>query len=176
MAKHGDKQVKIPDFMYAAAGAAFVIMSVGLIGLLIGRPWLFSSLGPTAFQLAEYPEQKSSRLYNVVAGHLSALAMGFAAVAIMHSWNAPKVMSTHDLTAARVWTAVIAIALTYGLIVALHASHPPAGSTALLVALGAFSTWSDAKVIIEAVLIVAVLGEVVRYVRLRQVETVRLIA
>lgn len=75
-------------------------------------------------------------------------------------WGAPKVLATRDLTVIRVWTSVIAMVLTAAVIVLLRASHPPAGSTALLVALGSFSTWRDVITVIAGVAIVGILGEV----------------
>lgn len=167
MPKHADYNVIVPDSVFAPAASGGLILIAGLLGLAFHRPWLFASLGPTAFQLAEYPEQKSSRVYNVLVGHYIGLAMGFAAVALMNSWGAPNVLATHDLTAIRIWAAVIAMVLTSGVIVALRASHPPAGATALLVALGSFNTWHDAITVVAGVAIVGVLGEILRFVRLR---------
>jgi HPP family len=120
--------------------------------------------------MAEYPEQKSARAYNTVVGHLSGLAMGFAAVAILQAWDAPTVLSTHDLSAIRIWVSVVAMALTSGMIVILRASHPPAGSTALLVSLGSFSTWADVQVVVIGVVIIAAIGEMFRYIRLSNLE------
>ncbi len=166
MPRHGKYLVLIPDAIYAPVTTGLLICAVGLLGLWFDRPWLFASLGPTAFQLAEYPEQKSSRIYNVIIGHLAGLSMGFAAVAIMNTWGAPSVLATHHLTRSRVFTSGIAIVMTSIVIIILRASHPPAGATALLVALGSFSTLSDAATVIEAVIVIAVLGEGVRYLRL----------
>jgi CBS-domain-containing membrane protein len=166
MPQHAHQSVLISDSIYAPLASGFLILVVGLLGLVFNRPWLFASLGPTAFQLTEYPELKSSRLYNVMAGHYVGLALGFAAVALMHSWGAPKVLATHDLTAVRVWTAVIAMVLTSGIIVLLRASHPPAGATALLVALGTFSTWSDVISVLIGVAVVAIFGEALRFLRI----------
>jgi hypothetical protein len=166
MFRHADYDVLIPDVVFAPLASAFSIVIAGLLGLAFHRPWLFASLGPTAFQLAEYPEQKSARAYNTIVGHFSGLAMGFAAVAMLNAWDAPKVLSTHDLTAVRVWASVVAMALTSGLIVLLRASHPPAGSTTLLVSLGSFSTWADVRVVVIGVVIVAAVGEMLRYIRL----------
>ena len=48
----------------------------------------------------------------------------------------------------------------------LKASHPPAAATMLLVALGGFKpTWHTAATIVVGVLILATLGEGVRYLR-----------
>jgi CBS-domain-containing membrane protein len=67
------------------------------------------------------------------------------------------------------WAAVLAVALNMlgGLL--LRASHPPAAATTLLVALGGFKTTvHDAVTVIVGVLIVAIVGEVLRRIRLGQ--------
>jgi hypothetical protein len=48
----------------------------------------------------------------------------------------------------------------------LKATHPPAAATMLLVALGGFEpTWRSAGIVTAGVLLLAVLGEGVRYLR-----------
>jgi CBS-domain-containing membrane protein len=64
--------------------------------------------------------------------------------------------------------AVIAIVLTIGVAPVLRASHPPAAATTLLVALGSLKTLNDAIMVTIGVLIIAVVGEGLRQVRLGQ--------
>lgn len=155
------------DTLIEPIASAVLILAAGLIGVAFHRPWLFSSLGPTAFQTTEYPEMKSSRIYNVFAGHFIAIGMGFAALAIMGGWAAPAVASSHHLTLMRVWTAVIAIALTLFGTMIVGASHPPAASTTLLVALGSHQTARSALQLVIGIVIVGGLGECMRLLRLR---------
>jgi hypothetical protein len=157
----------VPDSLWEPIASGFLILTAGLLGFAFHRPWLFSSLGPTAFQTTEYPELKSSRIYNVFAGHFIAIGMGFAAIAIMGAWTTPGVSSTHYLALTRVWTAVIAIALTLAGAMAVRASHPPAASTTLLVALGSYQTVQAALTLAIGIVIVGVLGEAIRLLRLR---------
>jgi len=161
-----DARKLIPDWLFAPVSSAILIAVAGAFGLGFGQPWIFASLGPTAFQLSEYPDHKSARLYNVLVGHGVGLAMGFAALALFNSWDAPRVLATHDLTAIRLWTCVVAMFLTAMAIVLLHASHPPAGSTTLLVALGSFQTAHGALTIAIGVIIVGLTGEVIKLTRL----------
>jgi hypothetical protein len=138
--------------------AAAMILIVALTALWAGQPWLFPSLGPTAYLLAKYPELPSSRIYNCLVGHLVGLASGFAAVAIFNAWQVPTV-PLHDVTAARVWAAALAIALTVLINSLLRSGHPPAAATTLLVALGTFKTARDAALVIIGVLILVIVGE-----------------
>jgi len=82
--------------------------------------------------------------------------------------TAPGVLASGELAPVRVGAAVLAAVLTMAGLSLLKASHPPAAATMLLVALGGFEPDArSAGVILAGVLIVAVLGEAVRYVRLR---------
>ncbi len=54
--------------------------------------------------------------------------MGFAAVALLHSWSAPSVLGVHDFDSDPGMDSVLAITLTSAVILVLRASHPPAGA------------------------------------------------
>ena len=92
----------VPDDIWAPLTGALLIFLVGVIGLAARRPWLFASLGPTAYLHAENPEHRSSHFYNTVVGHGVALGAGFLAVWILNAWSAPNVMATGHLTGVRV--------------------------------------------------------------------------
>jgi hypothetical protein len=155
----------VPDDLWAPITGALLIFLVGILGLAAHRPWLFASLGPTAYLHAENPEHRASRFYNTVVGHLVALGAGFFSVWLLGAWNAPDVMATGHLTMLRVGASTIAIGITILLVLALRASHQPAGATTLLVALGTFQTAKDAIVVIIGVLLIAAIGEPIRRLR-----------
>lgn len=159
-----DKVAGIPDAVWSPATAGALMLIVGAIGIAAGMPWLFPSLGPTAY-LQETPGHPSARFYNTIVGHLVGLIAGFVAVALLGAGDAPVVLTTHHLTAIRVWAAALALALTILGNWFLRSSHPPAGATTLLVALGTFKTGSDALTVVAGVLIVAVFGELFRSTR-----------
>jgi hypothetical protein len=158
----------LPDSVWAPLTSAGLMLLVGLIGLLVNQPWLFPSLGPTVFLQVETPEQRSAKFYNVVMGHLLGLAAGFLSVALLHAAAAPPVLSTHHLTAVRVWAAALAVGLNMLGGILLNASHPPAAATTLLVALGGFEmTLQGTLTVVAGVIIVAIAGEALRRVRLK---------
>lgn len=130
------------------------MLIVGIIGLLAHQPWIFPSLGPTAFLQVETPEQPTARFYNTVVGHFLGLGAGYLSVALVGAQTAPVVLSTQHLTPIRVWAAVLAVGLNVlgGLL--LKASHPPAAATTLLVALGGFEmTVQGALTVVAGVII-----------------------
>ena len=157
----------LPDLIWAPLAVGGLIGAAGLFGLAVGQPWLFPSLGPTAYLQAESPDQPASTFRSTVLGHASGLAAGFAAVHALGLAAAPSVLATGHLTPARVAAAVLAVALTMVGKVALRAPHPPAAATTLLVALGGVRANAPAAAAVAAgVLIIAALGDGVRRVRL----------
>ena len=128
---------------------------VAVTAVVAGQPWLFPSLGPTAYLLAAYPQLPSSRLYNCFIGHLVGLASGFIAVAIFGAWNEP-IVPLNDATWPRVGAAAVAMGLTVLVNHLLRSGHPPAAATTLLVALGTFhKAWDAALVGIGVVILLA---------------------
>jgi CBS-domain-containing membrane protein len=93
--------------------------------------------------------------------------MGFVAVAMCAASALPSPLVDHVLTLPRVWASALALLLTLVGALLLKASHPPAGATTLLVALGAIRTRQDAINAAIGVLIIASLGEVLRRIRLK---------
>jgi hypothetical protein len=157
----------LPEFVWSPVAAGLLVALVGIIACLAGQPWLIPSLGPTAYLQAETPAHPSSRFYNTVVGHLIGLIMGFVAVAIFNAWQSPGVLTDHQLVFTRVWASALALGLTLLVALLLKASHPPAGATTLLVALGAIKTPQDAMNAMAGVLVVALLGAAFRHARLK---------
>ena len=162
----------IPDVVWAPLASGGLILLVGLLGLIAHQPWLFPSLGPTAFLQAEQPDQPSARLYHTIVGHLCGLLSGILAVTLLSVTAAPSTLATHELTPVRVEASVLAIALNMLTGLLLNASHPPAAATALLVALGGFKpTVQDSLTVIIGVVIVAIAGELLRRFRLGELRS-----
>jgi CBS-domain-containing membrane protein len=155
------------DGIWAPIVSGGLILLVGGLGLLAGdRIWLFASLGPTAYLLAEDPEEPSSRPYNAFVSHLIAELAGYAAVFALGIAYEPSVFSLGYLTPPRVWASVVAIVLAEAAMLAADAAHPPAASTALLVALGSFRpTIASATLIPAGAGIVVAVGEIFRRLR-----------
>ncbi len=157
---------RIPDIAWATFWEGTLILIAGATALWSGHPWLFSSLGPTAYELAEKPELPSARPYNVVVGHFVAIGAGFTAVALLGAWNVPIVNAHSGLAPTRVFAALIAVVLTVFLNLLLRSGQPAALATALLVALGPFQTAYSALWLAVGVLILAAIGEPIRRIRL----------
>lgn len=159
-----------PESAWSPLAGGLLTLIPGVIALMVGRPLLFASLGPTAYLQAAQPQQPTSRFPNVVLGHLVGFAVGALAVVLFSAADAPSAFEAKQLAPQRVLASVLAMAGVL-LIAALlkPALHPPAAATTLLVTLGGFRpTWADALSVAFGVLIVAFAGEVLRRTRLAQ--------
>ncbi|MGZ7159748.1 MAG: HPP family protein [Methanobacterium sp.] len=162
----GSRTIGIPDVIWAPIMGGLLILVVGVIGLIAGQQWLFPSLGPTAYLQVENPGLKSAHFYNTIVGHYVGIVAGLIGIAIFGLWNTPSVLSSHHLLPAWVGAATIAIFLTIIINMLLHASHPPAAATTLLVSLGAFITPIQILSLIIGVLIIAIIGDALRRIRI----------
>lgn len=154
------------DLWAAPLGEGFLVLAVALVGWATHYPFIFASLGPTAYEQVETPERPSARPYNVIVGHMTAVAAGFAAIAVLQAWHAPPV-SEHGVPAPRIWTAVLACVFTVIATQLARATQPAALSTTLLVSLGIMQTWVEGGTIVAAVLLITCIGEPIRRARLK---------
>jgi hypothetical protein len=158
--------MKKRDLLIAPICEAALVLVAGLAGFALHKPLLFSSLGPTAYELIEQPERPSARPFNVFAGHLIGVLSGFAALFVTHAFKVPEVASG-TVAIPRIGAAVTAAALTVLFTLLLKASQPAAVSTSLLIALGVLQQWQDGFVIMGAVALMLACGEPLRAWRMR---------
>ncbi len=129
----------------SALVAALLTLVPAVIGLASGQLLLFPSLGPTALMLAHSPEHQHARFHNVVVSHIVGMLVAYAVIVALGLAHAPSVFELRTLTISRVAAAAAAILVATAIELALGATHPPAASTTLLVALGSFKLgWQDA--------------------------------
>jgi HPP family len=157
----------IPDVIWAPASTVGLMLLVGVTAVVARCPWLFPSLGSTAFLQAEYPHHRSAGIYHVIVGHLLGVISGILAVGVLGAMDAPPATSGTPPSPVRLGAIALAVGTTIVLQLVLRASHPPAVSTSLLIALGAFPfSVHTAGTVVTGVLLVALPGEVLRRARL----------
>jgi hypothetical protein len=158
--------------LWAPLGVAIVVGIVATAAWLAGDPWLFPSLAPSAFMQIKAPRRRESSAYNVLVGQFLGFGCGIFAVVVFSLPHHPSLFgpSVH-LTGATVVAVVVAILMTEFFEVLANASHPPGGAMALVVVIGGFRlTAADTLSVAVGILLVVVVGEFGRRLRLAQLE------
>ena len=142
--------------------AAFLLvngfLSIGLVAsvaLISGTPFVFPSLGPTAFLLFHNPMQPAASPRNTLCGHAIGILCGYASLWLMGLTQDPPTI-VEGVHAERVLCAALSLAATGALMVLLNVWHPPAGATTLIIALG-FITRPFHLLVVEAAVAILVL-------------------
>lgn len=147
----------------AVMGLFALVNGVVSIGLMAAAAWataspfIFPSLGPTAFLLFYTPTLASASPRNTVFGHLIGAGAGYLALLVFGLTEAAPALAT-SVTPARVGAAAVSLGLTSGLMVWLKVPHPPAGATTLIVSLGILRTPAQLAVLMVAVVLLTLQG------------------
>ena len=141
--------------LFAFVNGLVSIAIMAAAAFATGAPFIFPSLGPTAFLLFFTPTAPASSPRNTVLGHLVGVAAGFLALVVFGLTQAEPALAT-AVTAPRVGAAALSLALTSGVMVWLRVPHPPAGATTLIVSLGILrEPWQLAVLMVAVVLLTA---------------------
>jgi CBS-domain-containing membrane protein len=131
------------------------LISIGLmatVALVSRQPFVFPSLGPTAFLFFYTPLAPAASPRNAILGHLVGAVAGWVSLAAFGLLDAGPAV-TGGITASRVAAAALSLGLTSGLMVLLRTPHPPAGATTLIVSLGILHTVGQLAVLMAAVVL-----------------------
>jgi len=143
-------------------GAHVLINSAISIGILAGiaaltkQPFVFPSLGPTAFLLFYAAMGAQAAPRNVFCGHLIGVLAGYLALVIFGLTAVPANLS--EVTAARIGAVTLSLCLTLSLMVWLKVPHAPAGATTMIVGLGLMRTPFQLTVLMIAVVLLILQG------------------
>lgn len=147
-----------PVALWAAYVFVNGFLSIGLLALLAvvtGVPFVFPSLGPTAYQLFFSPLAPSSAPRHAIIGHAIGLICGYLAYRLTKIPMLSVLASRHFD-----WRAVLAAALslagTAAVMILARTGHAPAGATTLIVSLGIITEPSHLVVMEVAVLVLIV--------------------
>jgi CBS-domain-containing membrane protein len=129
------------------------------VAMISRTPFVFPSLGPTAFLLFFTPTSPTASPRHTLYGHAIGILCGYGALLVTGLAHAPPAMvSGVDL--ARILAAALSLASTGALMILLKCAHPPAGATTLIIALG-IVTLPFYLLIIEVAVAVLVLQAIV---------------
>jgi CBS domain-containing membrane protein len=113
-------------------------ISIGLMSVLAvitHSPFIFPSLGPTAFLFFYTPTAPSASPRNTLIGHAVGVIAGYFSLVVTGLTMAGPALAV-GVTWPRVIAAALSLGLTAGLMVLLKSPHPPAGATTLIISLG----------------------------------------
>lgn len=139
------------------AGVLFTVL--GALAWASGQPFIFPSLGPSAFILAFDRRGERTRTYRVVGSHAIGAAAGFLAYIVFASGvtltATPPAFSPEGIRLAA--SGVVSIVLTSWGMIATETNHAPACATTLIVSLGLLSTpLAVATILLSVVILVEV--------------------
>lgn len=125
----------LPFAFYVGLGSLLSMASLAAVAAISGTPFIFPSLGPTAYLLYFAPKSTASTPRACMLGHAIALVCGYFAFRVSGLPAGPDAMA-QSIAWAHVAAAGIALGLTCFFLVLFKIDHPPAGATTLIVALG----------------------------------------
>jgi CBS-domain-containing membrane protein len=135
---------------YVLVNSFITIALLAMLALITKSPFVFPSLGPTAYLLFFSPLAEVSSPRNTIFGHAIGLACGYAAFSLTGASNLP--FGVHaGIYWPRILAAALSLSTTGAFMVLLRASHPPAGATTLIVSLGIISKPKELVIIEIAV-------------------------
>jgi CBS-domain-containing membrane protein len=146
--------------LFALVNGLIAIGAMAFVALVTGQPFVFPSLGPTAFLLFYTPMAPAASPRNTICGHAIGAAAGYLALVVFGLTEAAPALAT-SVTAARVGAAALSLGLTSGVMVWARVPHPPAGATTLIVSLGILREPDQLLVLMVAVALLVVQGYVI---------------
>ena len=141
--------------VYVCINGFITIGLLALLALVTGSPFVFPSLGPTAYLFFFSPVAESSSPRNTILGHGIGLICGYAAFLLTVASSPPFGMHP-GVHGPRVLAAALSLSATGALMALFRVSHPPAGATTLIVSLGIISQPKELVIIEVAVILLTV--------------------
>jgi CBS-domain-containing membrane protein len=152
LTKRHDSTVVLGTF--ACVNGLIAIAAMSFVAFATDEPFVFPSLGPTAFLLFYTPLQPAACPRNTLGGHAIGAAAGYVSLVVFDLTDAAPALAT-GVTGARIGAAALSLGLTSGAMVLARVPHPPAGATTLIISLGIFrEPWQLVVLMIAVVLLV----------------------
>ncbi len=153
LAERHDSTALLSLFSFVNGCLSIGIMA--LVALVSRQPFIFPSLGPTAFLFFYTPLAPAASPRNTLIGHLIGGLVGWGCLVLFGlSHSGPSVVA--GVTPARVGAAALSLGLTAGLMVLARSPHPPAGATTLIFSLGVLRSFQQLVILMLAVVLLTV--------------------
>jgi CBS-domain-containing membrane protein len=105
------------------------------VAMVSDTPFVFPSLGPTAFLVFFTPTSPTASPRHTLYGHAVGILCGYGALCLFGLAHEPSAIAT-GVDFHRVLAAALSLAATGALMILLRCAHPPAGATTLIISLG----------------------------------------
>jgi CBS domain-containing membrane protein len=116
-------------------------ISIGILcglAMLFKTPFIFPSLGATAFLVFFTPTTPAASPRNALCGHAIGIVCGYVALWVTGLHHAGPAIVT-ELGWTRILAAALSLGTTGALMIRMNVPHPPAAATTLIVSLGLVS-------------------------------------
>lgn len=153
-ARH-DSRVVQAAFTFVNGTVSIALLAV--VAHFARAPFVFPSLGPTAFLLFHRPLTRSSSPKSTITGHLIGACAGWASLMLFGLVDAPSALEA-GVTWSRAAAAGLSLGVTGGLMVFFRVPHPPAGATTLIVSLGLMPHLWQLPILMVAVVLLTAQG------------------
>lgn len=143
--------------LFAGVNGLIAIAIMSAVAFVTGQPFIFPSLGPTAFLLFYTPTNPAASPRNTIIGHAVGAAAGYVSLVAFGLTDDAPALAT-EVTGGRIGAAALSLALTSAFMVWLRAPHPPAGATTLIVSLGILREPDQLAILMLAVAVLTLQG------------------
>ena len=141
--------------LFAFLNGLLSIAIMSALALVTHSPFIFPSLGPTAFLFFYTPTAPTASPRNTIIGHGIGVVAGYFSLVVTGLTNAGPAL-TVGVTWPRVIAAALSLGLTSGLMVLFKSPHPPAGATTLIISLGLLTQPIKLVILMLAVVLLTV--------------------
>lgn len=144
---------------YVLINSAITVAILSVVAMLTKQPFIFPSLGPTAFLLFFAAMNVQAAPRSAFFGHLIGVIAGYASLVVFGLTTTPP--DLEDVTWDRVGAATMSLCLTLAFMIWLGVPHAPAGATTLIVSLGLLRTPEQLVILMVAVVLLIGQGFVI---------------
>lgn len=150
--EHHNSRIVLAAYVFLNSAITIAILAV--IARLTDLPFVFPSLGPTAFILFFSSMSLAACPRNVISGHLIGVLAGFGALAVFGLLSVQADLT--DTSWQRLGAVALCLSVTLGAMILLNVPHAPAGATTLIVGLGLMRTPGQLAILMLAVVLLVV--------------------
>jgi CBS-domain-containing membrane protein len=156
-----DHYARLPVLaLFSFINSCISIALLSVLALIAHSPFIFPSLGPTAFLFFYTPTQPSASPRNTILGHAIGVITGYVSLVVTGLTAAGPALVV-GVTWPRVIAAALSLGLCAGFMVLLKSPHPPAGATTLIISLGILTKPLQLGILMIAVLLLTLLAIVI---------------